>query len=300
MSYFQKSVNGFLNNKISSAVSKLDPNVQSIFWTLMGQFGGEGNYSNKDIDAIAKRAEALFKATGATGQIQVKQENGGSAGATGQAIENFDWRARLRPKNGGRDAVYGTASDPNSLLAPLKNTGGMVWQVTPQIYMSGVANYASQHLHGANYPIYTYINSTPPTIPVQSDFYANDMFDAHYLLAVMHFLKVSTKSYFGETSVNNGTYGTPPPTLLFEYLGEHGFNKVPVLINDYSIQLPEDCDYVPVVTNVGGTGGSETTYVPTRMNIMVNLVPSYAPKKTREKFDLESLRSGKGYKDGFV
>lgn len=299
MSFFQKSVNSFLNNKISDKVSGLDPNVQSIFWNLMGKAGFNDKGTGTSLDSIERRidkAKALAAATNASSQIQVNDtqfDNGD--------IANFDWRARLRPKEGGRDTVYGVKGDPNGLLAPLKATGGLVWQVTPQIYLSGVANYQQQLLHGSNYPIYSYLNSTPPALPVQADFYANDMFDGHYLLAMMHFLRVTTKSYFGEKSVAEGTFGTPPPVLLFEYLGEHGFNKVPVHISDYSIQLPEDCDYVPVETNVGGTeGGKEVTYVPTRMNVMVNLIPNYAPKKTRKEFDLEGLRSGKGYKGGFI
>lgn len=298
MSFFQKSVNSFLNNKISDKVSGLDPNVQSIFWNLMGKAGFNDKGTGTSLEHVEERialAQNLANATNVASTIQISSD-----GSQNGDIAHYDWRARLRPKDKGKETVYGTLGDPNGLLAPLKATGGLVWQVTPQIFLSGVANYNATTLHGSNYPIYTYLNSMPPALPVQADFYANDMFDGHYLLAMMHFLKVSTKSYFGEQSVERGTYGTPPPVLLFEYLGDHGFNEVPVHISDYSIQLPEDCDYVPVVTNVGGTGKSETTYVPTRMNVMVNLIPNYAPKKTRKEFDLEALRSGKGYKGGFV
>lgn len=296
MSFFQRSVNSFLGNKISDKISGLDPNVQSLFWTLMGKAGYGSGYENR-VDELVEKATALLEATGASGQVQIV--NDGDSGE----IKNFDWRARLRPKGKGTNAVYGTnENDPSGILSPLKATGGLVWQTTPQIFLSGVATYNVQQPHGTNYPIYTYMHSTPPALPIQADFYANDIFDGHYLLAMMHFFRVSTKAYFGEQSVNKGTYGTPPPVLLFEYLGEHGFNKVPVHISDYSIQYPDDCDYVPVVTNYGGQGEgkSETTYVPTRMNVMVNLIPHYAPKKTREKFDLEGLRRGTSYKDGFI
>jgi len=295
MSFFQKSVNSFLNNKISDKISGLDPNVQSIFWNLMGKKWSDDYTDGLQIDARIKKAEALAAATGIVGGVQIKDE-----GLQGD-IANFDWRARLRPKNGGKNKVYGIdADDPNGLLAPLNATGGLVWQVTPQIYLSGVAEYNQIAPHGTNYPIYTYIKSTPPALPVQADFYANDIFDGHYLLAMMHFLRVSTKSYFGELSVARGTYGTPPPVLLFEYMGDHGFNKVPVHIQDYSIQLPDDCDYVPVETNVGRSEKKETTFVPTRMNVMVNLIPHYSPRKTREQFDLEGLRKGTLYKGGFI
>ena len=138
------------------------------------------------------------------------------------------------------------------------------------------------------------MNSTPPELPVAADWTANDIYEARYLLAVMTFLRISTKGYFGDKAVEQGKYGTPPPVLLFEYLGDHGFNKVPVVVTNYNMQLPEDVDYVPV--EVEGT----VTYVPTRTNIMVDLAPAYTPKKIREKYDLDAFRAGTLYKDGFI
>jgi hypothetical protein len=81
-------------------------------------------------------------------------------------------------------------------------------------------------------------------------------------------------------------------------MGEHGFNKVPVILRDYTIQLPDDVDYIPVKTKVAGK--DQTTYMPVRMNISINLVPALTPKKVREKFNVESFRNGKLYKDGFI
>ena len=110
----------------------------------------------------------------------------------------------------------------------------------------------------------------------------------------MTFLRISTKGYFGDKAVEQGKYGTPPPVLIFEYLGDHGFNKVPVVVTNYNMQLPEDVDYVPV--EVEGT----VTYVPTRTNIMVNLTPTYTPHKLRRRFDLDAITNGIAYKDGFI
>ena len=44
----------------------------------------------------------------------------------------------------------------------------------------------------------------------------------------------------------------------------------------------------------------QTTFVPTRANIMVELAPAYTPKKVREKFDVEAFRNGSLYRDGFI
>jgi len=218
-----------------------------------------------------------------------------------------DWRARLRPKGGrsskfwkGENALLGDNpgnNTPDFLLRPLFEAGGLVWQYTPNIFVSGRANYNMAEFYGSNYPLVTYQNSTPPQLVVVEDFTANTIAEARYLLAVMHFLRVATKSFYGDQAVADGMYGTPPPVFLFEYLGDHGFNKVPVVITDYQYQLGDDVDYVPVKT---GTNGDETTYVPTVSNISITLQPTYTPHKLRKKFDLNKFTTGVNYKEGFI
>ena len=53
-------------------------------------------------------------------------------------VDHYDWRARLRPKGGGAKRFYG--SEDNSILEPIKSSGGLVWQYTPQIYVSADAD----------------------------------------------------------------------------------------------------------------------------------------------------------------
>ena len=210
--------------------------------------------------------------------------------------KNYDWRARLRPKNLGKKAIYALDESNTGLLAPLVESGGMVWQYTPQIFTSGQTNYAEHQLVGSNYPIYSFSNSAPPTIPITADFTANDISEGRYLMAILHFLRVVTKAHFGDASVVSGAFGTPPPTLIFEYLGDNGFNKVPVLLRTYSVQYDPEVDYVPVE----GPGEGEVTYVPTRTNITLDLIPNYTPHKLRKRFNIDTLRNGKGLRDGFI
>ncbi|MDA8915688.1 hypothetical protein N9I01_00515 [bacterium] len=215
---------------------------------------------------------------------------------------NVDWRARLRPKNGGRDLFWRGADESANagtdyLLKPLFDAGGLVWQYTPDVLVSAQVNYNQTDFHGQNYPVMTYKNTIPPSIPITSDFSANTVPEARYLLAVMHFCKVATKSFGGDAAVASGFYGTPPPVLLFEYLGHHGFNKVPVVLTSYSMNLAADVDYVPVAT---GVNDESVTYVPTMCNFQINLQPTYTPHKLRKRFDLQSFTTGKNYKDGFI
>jgi len=118
------------------------------------------------------------------------------------------------------------------------------------------------------------------------------------MLAVFNFLKVVTKSFSGDSAVAQGVAGTPPPVLLFEYLGEHGFNKVPVIVKDYSIQYGEDIDYVPVHYKMGSK--DTVTYVPTAALVSINLSVNYTPQKLRKRFDITGLTSGQAYSDGFI
>ena len=219
---------------------------------------------------------------------------------------DFDWRARLRPKDGGKSLFWkgvgtkgddGEVGDVDYLLKPLHKTGGLVWQYTPDMMFSAQANYNQTDFHGQNYPIMTYKNTMPPAIPITADFSANTIDEARYLLGIIHFCKVATKSFGGDAAVADGYYGTPPPVLLFEYLGDHGFNKVPVVLTSYSMSYPADVDYVPVHT---GVGGGEVTYVPTLINLQLNMQPNYTPHKLRKQFSLTAFTSGKNYKDGFI
>lgn len=213
-----------------------------------------------------------------------------------------DWRARIRPKKGGEDWAYGLVDAKGkaqeSVMQPLKDRGGIVFPYTPNLYLQASTEYNEASQHGSNYPFYTYINSRPPTLPLQGSWTANTTEEAQYLLAVFHFLRSVTKGFFGDTSVEAGTYGTPPPVMLFEYLGDMGFNRVPVVIRSYNFQFPDGVDYVPVKYMNNGT--ETTTYMPVETDIMIEMAPQYTYKKLRKKFDLQHFASGKAYKDGFI
>lgn len=300
MTNINRAINSVLNNKARDAARSIsNPRARDAAGRLLnavfpGFGGGIQNYSdNIFVQQQREAAERLQSETGFAGTVQVLDDSINSQIFN----ESYDWRARLRPKNGGADRIY-SLEDGQGLLGPLKEAGGMIWQTTPQIFLSGAANYNEQLMQGMNYSIQTYLNSQQVTLPVSAEFFANDIYEGRYLLSVMHFLKVVTKAHFGDASVAKGTFGTPPPVLLFEYLGDHGFNKVPVVVKDWTYSLPNDVDYVPVVTNIQGQ--RQTTYVPTRTEITVNLSPSYTPHKIRKRFDLNTLANGKGYRDGFV
>jgi hypothetical protein len=295
----KNAFNGLLNSKIreaSTALGDKNPLAKTFFDRMLGSaFPGYGLPDNPNIaiteKEIGKRIADLIVDAEYMSQVSQQIEEDTTLS------DSYDWRARLRPKKGGEDLFYQKTTDgakQDYLLRPIEESGGMVWQYTPQIMLQGQSNYAQAHLQGMNYQINTFQNSTPPMLPISADFTANDIYEARYMLAIFTFLRICGKGTFGDQAVKIGDYGRPPPVLLFEYMGDHMFNKVPVVMTSYNIQLPEEVDYVPVKV------GTTVTHVPTRTNIMVNLEPTYTPQKLRRKFNLDMLTSGQAYKDGFI
>ncbi len=294
-----RTVESKLSNQVGKGLSSIrNPILRSGLGTIVNNFlpgfgGGVPDFSDNSYRTLVN--ERLSAIAEETSNIIASQNTVSSGDGTSNKLgKGYDWRARLRPKSGGIEQFYGALAGGDALMRPLKESGGLVWQYTPNIFLSGTAEYNQALMQGMNYPINTFVSSRPPDIPVAADFTANDIYEARYLLAVMTFLKVCTKAYFGDAAVASGDYGTPPPVLLFEYLGDHGFNKVPVVVTNYSIQLSDDVDYVPVLVN------DTVTHVPTKTNIVITLTPNYTPHKLRRRFDLNSVRSGQAYKDGFI
>lgn len=273
--------------------------VEFVKGTLLAGKGGEN-----PLNALIKEGLLVNRSLKLNKQLDSFVKDIPISGEQRGITNNVDWRARLRPKNGGKDIFWkgmggSGAEEPTGdyLLKPLHDSNGLIWQYTPTMLLNGRAAYNLTDFHGQNYPTVTYKNSTPPMLIVTADFTANTIDEARYMLGIFHFVRVATKSFFGDSAVENGMYGTPPPVMLFEYMGDHGFNKVPVVVTDYSISLDSEVDYVPVYTNVAK---GEVTYVPTKTNISITLQPSYTPHKLRKQFDLNAFSTGKQYKDGFI
>lgn len=316
--FFDKSLNSLgsvLSNKAGDAIRGIDnPILRNAAGNLLntalpGFGGGIPNYTDNSYGAIInqKIAQSIAESQGTIAAPFTTTVDGSGnptnpTASTDVLSKTYDWRARLRPKKGGEEIFYGAqieGQDGQSgftdyLMKPIQESGGLVWQHTPTVFLSGTADYDQRYMQGSNYPINTYFHSRAPEIPVTADFTANDQYEARYMLALMVFLRIATKGFYGDSAVANGRYGTPPPVLIFEYLGDHGFNKVPVVINNYQFQMDGTVDYVPVAVQ------ETVTYVPAMANVLINLVPQYTPTKLRRRFDIQAVANGALYKDGFI
>ena len=209
-----------------------------------------------------------------------------------------DVRARVPlPRNS--DILETETGAPNPILLPLRKFGGIIWPYTPTINISHQAEYGEYETAHTNYPVSYFTKSRPPNLQVSGPLTANSAAEGHYMIAVLHFLRIVTKMHFG---MNDKKRGTPPPVLKFSAYGDLMFSNVPVLIRSFAYDLGQDIDYIDVETDSASAGFSDgfSSKVPTMLNLVVDMVIQQTPSKLRTKFTMNDFKSGKLVKDGFI
>lgn len=191
----------------------------------------------------------------------------GKASAQGQGatqnISNFnqfpDWRVRvtLAPS-----AQYLYNANPNGILAPLKQTNGVIFPYNPQISVSYAASYEQADITHSNYKLQFYKNSSVGDVSITGDFTAQDTTEANYLLAVIHFFRTVTKMFYGQDK--SPLNGTPPPLVYLSGYGAYQFDNHPMLITSFNMNLPTDVDYIRTgsFSNAGAVGFNLASYAP--------------------------------------
>lgn len=258
---------------------------------------------------------------------------------------NHDFRAKLQAKPLAKQEIYGGGSKDyrKNLLAPIAYTNGLVFPYTPAIQVSHAqVDYSQYNLLQTNFDYYAFVRRASPTFSVTAPFTANNLEEARYLLAVFHFLRSVTMTYFG--SKNLARRGTPPPVLLFSAYGPYMFERVPVLIRTVSFGLEQDVDYIPCgygpenlpmnndekrlqelavidtsIDNDYGVAeleerkklkekvkgniksveqGVSKSFVPSLLNVFIELVYAPTPSTVRDGFNLDTFRDGSWLKGG--
>jgi len=196
---------------------------------------------------IAAAAVAALDKTAALRNLAQQQ-----ATQAAQGLDNAttgDWRVRLSlaPE---ADYLYNAAA-VGTILAPLKNTGGVIFPYTPAISTAYKADYEPYSLTHSNFKGYFYKSSYVDPINIKATFTAQDTAEANYLLAVIHFFRSVTKMFYGQ----DANRGAPPPLVFLTGLGQYQFNKHPCVVASFDYSLPADVNYIrsSSVFNVNGT-----------------------------------------------
>lgn len=207
-----------------------------------------------------------------------------------------DWRVRLSVAPG---ATYLYKDPGNTLLSQLVATNGCVWPYTPNITMSYTAAYQKSEPTHSNYPIHTYKNSQVSTIGITGDFTAQTPTEAKYLLACMMFLRASTKMFWGQ----DAEAGQPPPVLFLNGYGTHFLPNVPVVVTNYTANLPGEVDYVEAFIEDAQVNDSSNkiqsnklgkllTRIPATVTMSVDCEPVYSRLKVAEEFSFHKFARG--------
>jgi hypothetical protein len=189
-----------------------------------------------------------------------------------------DWRVRLTVPpifTGGR------------VLAPLVNAGyQLIFPYTPTITLSGSASYEEQSITHQNYQFIYYNSSKSEQIQIVAPFNVEDSEQALYWIAAVHFLRSATKMFTG----NDPVAGNPPAILRLNGYGNYVFKNVPVVVKQFSFDLPQDVNYI----NAGGQ-----SWVPVKSTLQITLQPIYSRDAARN-FSLVDFVNGKYVSQGYL
>lgn len=182
------------------------------------------------------------------------------------------------------------------ILAPLQQTGGMLFPYTPQIAYSQSVTYMDVQLTHSNtdYPAYTRTPSL--SITLNGKFTVQSQTEGRYALACLHFLRAVSKSHFGET---DNDAGLPPPILVLDGYGVYLFNRLRVILKSHSWQFDENVDTIPIALDKGAVsvsnprgGGGGIARLPALFSISCELTVVQTPTRMRTQFNFAQFASG--------
>jgi hypothetical protein len=202
-----------------------------------------------------------------------------------------DYRVRIRAGTNSAqvEQVLGKNDPTTNILSILYETNGLMFPYTPTIAVSQSVNWDPMSLVHTNYDVLSYQRTPSVTISVTGTFTAQNQREGEYLMAVLHFLRVVTKSYYGVEDAKKGLAGVPPPVLYFEGHGNFIFNKIPCVIKSYSYSFEDGIDSNVFTARMS----SLKARLPAKMSIQMELGVQINPNKQKNEFSLDSFRTGK-------
>lgn len=251
------------------------------------------NFANNALDsALGSGTAAIFRQLlgGPSSTPKLKTSTPAKVSGSGN-----DWRVRL-----SLPAAF--ANDVT--MKPIIETNGLVFPYTPTILIQHTANYDALQPTHSNYPFPQYTNSQIEDIVITGDFFCENAKDAQYWAATLHYLRSATKMFYGQSEENAGA---PPPIVHLNGYGDFVFPNVPVIIKNFTVDMPADVDYIKTsmgsnlptnevtIPDAAVTSGV-TGWAPVQSQVSVTVGPIYSRAKTSQ-FSLDDFVRG-GYLKG--
>ena len=215
--------------------------------------------------------------------------------------DSQDWRVKLTVPNGPLTSFFDF--DTNPLMQPLAGIGGIFWPLTPSMVIQHSANYNAMDMTHSNFPHQAYQNSQVDSLNIIGEYPVQNQQDAQHWVATVNFLRTATKMFFGRDD-DTGLKGNPPPILHLSGYGDHMFQKVPVVLNSFNVELRAGIDYISTRQNESGYKTARTrermglpeleknqTWAPTLSNISVLVTPIYS-RESIKNFSMKKFVRG--------
>jgi hypothetical protein len=213
-----------------------------------------------------------------------------------------------------------------------------VFPYTPAIATQYKATYNPYELTHSNYKGYFYQSSSVGELRIQAIFTAQDTFEANYLLAVIHFFRSVTKMFYGQDAQRGAPpplvfldgYGeyqfskAPCVVQSFDYTLPADVDYIRALNPSNSgVNLESRRNNQSPAANQTGASGyrldnaglsfgavnsvpppttlqtNAPTYVPTKMEMTIVLLPMQTRAQVSKQFSLKSYANGDLLKGGF-
>ena len=251
-------------------------------------------------------------------------------------VNNGDWRVKLQLAP--RSKYLYNAPQPG-ILQPLTVTNGVIFPYTPAISTGYKANYSQTDLTHSNYRGYFYGSSAVDPVNISATFTAQDTSEANYLLAVIHFFRSASKMFYGQDAERGSPPPLVYLSGLGEYqfnkhpcvISSFTYN-LPADVdyvragspNNIGTDLTTRRDRQSVATNgVFGSlnrlasaflskgalnnnpfapttlGLNSPTYVPTKMEIQITLLPMQSRNQVSKQFSVKEFANGNLLRGGF-
>lgn len=179
-----------------------------------------------------------------------------------------------------------------SIGGPSTHPGGIIFPYTPTIGYNNQATYSSIAPTHSNFNNYFFKNSMTGAISISGKFTCQNEYEASLILANQHLLRTLTKMRWGD---DIGA-GTPPPVCrLFAY-GNSMLNNVPVAVQSWKIDYPDNVDYIGVGDGITDYGNN---FVPTLLTLSIELIPMYS-RAEQLGYSVDGFNSGALADQGFL
>lgn len=267
----------------------------SVIDILSGSAGGGMNFDPK---ALLARAGAVQPVSPLAAPAPTPEGNATpldiptppSANGSIVVTGNNDSRVRIKAGNNATSIanVLGEKDPTTNILSILYETGGLLFPYTPSITVNQSVNWDPLTLVHTNWDVHAYQRTPSVNISVSGIFTAQNQREGEYVMAVLHFLRVVTKSYYGIEDSKKGKAGIPPPVLYFSGYGDFIFRGIPCVIKSYNYTFDENTD-----SSVFWSRTNQSARLPAKMNITIELGVQIGFDKQKNDFNLDDFRTGK-------